>query len=257
MLIRVFGGIVKIEKYSGKTVCIGAQIFNWRYSLIPQLANTLKSVVSFLYRIAHLMAENNRLLRTSFALGFIPLVVGLMIFFSWWAGKAWFLTNIHSLETAGLLWIPIAAFMALMGIFTTMLYLWKSRKNRAAVLKALAALFLIFANIPALFWVLDRQEQIDHRAYVRVYNKTGSDISAITISNAIYTAQLDGINHGDYETVYFYPDYNEFESGESPKPVIMTMSWNGDNVTITLPDIYMGECVRLAINQTMKAEIID
>ncbi|TXI71247.1 MAG: hypothetical protein E6Q41_00470 [Cyclobacteriaceae bacterium] len=201
------------------------------------------------------MSENHRPLHRAFLLGLIPSVVGLLIFFSWWAGKAWFLTNFPKLETIGLLWIPVATVIALIAIVYAGVYLLRAEKNILSVIKTLSAIAFIFLNIPVLLWVLDMQEHIDHRAYIRICNQTGLDFSDLSVENYLYTAQPGSLKNGKCETTYFYPNYNEAESGANPETVILTIFMSGHKTKIIMPRIYKGECREVIVNQDFKAEL--
>lgn len=197
------------------------------------------------------MTEKQKL-RATFVLGLVPLLGGLTIFFWWWIGKAWFLTDLNWLETAGFFWIPIAGFMGVLGIIIGIICLWQAKGRIASIAKALVALAIILMNIPALVWVLDMQQHIDYRAYVRIYNQSGEDFSSVTINNSLYTRQFGALENNDHKTGYFYPNYKEFDSNYDMEEVKLTLINGTKERIIVMPEVYKGTCEKFVIDSSFK-----
>jgi hypothetical protein len=200
------------------------------------------------------MTSDEKLIKATCLLGLIPLTVGLSIFLSWWVGKAWFLTTLHKLEHWGFIWTLISIPLGLAGLFTGLIYLSKtSDKDRK---KGLFGLFCVFVNIPVLIWILNTQGDIEKRAYVRVYNKTDSDLKSLAIANSLFTESFKSLANNDHRTGYFYPNYDEFDS-DAPQieEVILTIQTNKEEKRIILPAIYKGECLQIFIDRNFKVEV--
>jgi hypothetical protein len=191
---------------------------------------------------------------TTYALGLIPLMGGLGIFFTWWIAKAWFLTTLHDLELYGFLWVFISTVLAFGGLLTGMIYLATAGKKN--VMKGVLAILCVLINIPAVFWVLEKQHDIEQRAYVRIYNESNIMVEFVTVTNSLYTEHLGAIAPNDYETGYMYPNYDEFDSGTSEvEPVLLTVVVGDETKKIVLPMLYKGFCHTLVLDSTF--QIVD
>lgn len=201
------------------------------------------------------MTTNDKLIRATFFLGLIPLTVGLFIFFSWWTGKAWFLITYFNLEKMGLLWILISILLGLAGLLTGLIFLFKS--FRTSLGKALLGLFCVLINIPALIWVGNKQDDVAQRAYIRVYNKTDSDLRWVTIENTIFIESFNALSKDDFKAGYFYPNYDEWDvsSAWEIEDVILTIRTDKEVKRIIMPTVYKGDCIKLSINKEFKIEV--
>ena len=129
------------------------------------------------------MTTEEKLIRTTYFLGLIPLIVGLLIFFIWWTGKAWFLVTMHRLEEYGFLWVLISLPIGLMGLLTAGGYILKTYKTNLK--KGIIGLLCVLINIPALLWVIKTQNDIEQRTYTRIYNKTAENFKEVVIENSV------------------------------------------------------------------------
>ena len=200
------------------------------------------------------MTTDEKLIRATYFLGLIPLTVGLSIFFSWWIGKALFLTTFHKLENWGFLWTLISIPLGVVGLLTGLIYLFKT--GRTNLKKGLFGLSCVLINIPILIWVLNTQGDIDQRAYVRVYNRTDSDFKSLTIKNSLFTESFNALANNDYKTGYFYPNYDEFDSNAPEiEEVILTIETGKEEKRMIVPAIYKGECLKVFIDKEFKIEV--
>jgi hypothetical protein len=201
------------------------------------------------------MTTNNKLIRATFLLGLVPLTVGLSIFFSWWTGKAWFLTTYSKLETMGFLWVLVSIPLGLAGLLTGLIFLFKAFKTNLG--KGLLGLFCVLINIPVLNWVDNKQVDVDQRAYVGVYNKTDSNFRWLTIENSLFIESFNTLSKGDYKTGYFYPNYDEWDISRAREieDVILTIRTDKDVKRIIMPTIYKGDCLKLFIDKEFKIEV--
>jgi hypothetical protein len=199
------------------------------------------------------MATDEKLIKATYLLGLIPLAVGLTIFISWWVGKAWFVTTLHGLEGFGLAWILISIPLGVAGLVTGLIYLFRNFKTNFK--NGLFALSCVLINIPTVEWVVNMQDKIDQRAYVRIYNNTSFDFASATIQNSRYTENYNSINASDYKTGYFYPNYDWLDSTPVFEKVILKIETKGKTKEYNLPDTYRGECLKVYINAGLKIEI--
>jgi hypothetical protein len=200
------------------------------------------------------MTADEKSITATYFLGLVPLTVGLSIFLFWWLGKVWFLTTYHELETWGLFWVYISFLLGLMGLVNSLIYL--SDHFKTDLKKGLFGLFCVLINIPVLIWIIDKQSDIDKRAYVRFYNNSGSDFNSLTIANSLYKERITSVESNDYQTGYFYPNYDEWDSGMSEfEDTVLTIEKDNEEKKIILPAIYKGECLKVFINNEFKIDI--
>lgn len=192
--------------------------------------------------------------RVTYLLGLTPLVVGLSIFFSWWIGKAWFLVTLHILEGYGFIWILISIPIGLGGLITAIVYLFQSSKQNLT--KGIGGLLCVLINIPALIWVVNKQADIEQRAYVRIFNQTGNDFTELTIENSSSKGEYKSLNKENDRTAYFYPKYlnGDFESVPLVDTVRLVIKTQNETRTIEVPEIYKGECINIAVNKEFNVE---
>jgi hypothetical protein len=200
------------------------------------------------------MTTQTKLIRTTYFLGLIPLFVGLSIFFGWWIGKAWFLVTLHRLEGYGFIWILISIPLGLGGLITAIVYLFQvTREN---LIKGFGGLFCVLINVPALMWIIDKQNDIEKRAYVRIFNQTGIDFTELTIENSSSKGDYRFLNKDDNKTAYFYPKYlnGDFESVPLVDSVRLVVRTENGVRTIVVPEIYKSECISIVVDKEFNIE---
>jgi hypothetical protein len=195
------------------------------------------------------MTSKNKMIRATYLLGLIPLVVGLSIFFSWWIAKAWFLVTLHRLEGYGFIWILVSIPIGIAGLITAIVYLVQSSKEN--LIKGIAGLLCVLVNIPALIWVIEKQNDIEQRAYVRILNKSDIDFDELTIKNLSSKGEYKSLSNNDDKTEYFYPKYlnGDFDSVPLVDSVRLVIKTQNDTKTIDVPEIYKGECIRIVVDK--------
>ncbi len=136
-----------------------------------------------------------------------------------------------------------------MGLLTGGTYLYKTFKTN--LVKGLVGLFCVLVNIPALGWVLKTQDDIERRAYVRIYNKTGIDLKELTIENSDNKRLIKTLDKEDSKTRFFCPKYlnGEFDSSPIVDQVRLTIKTDNEKKIIEVPTIYKGECVEVIIDE--------
>src|SRR5690349_11360922 len=201
------------------------------------------------------MTTNKKIIIATYLLGLIPLTVGLSIFFSWWIGRAWYLTTFERLEFFGFFWIPIAFVLGLAGLCTGLFYLSDNFKTDPK--KGIIGLLCVLINIPAVIWVMDKQKDIDQRAYVRIHNHTGCDFKWMTMDNSLFIESINVLRNGDRKTGYFYPNYDEWEISFVPprEDDILTIRTDDEVKRIVMPGIPKACGVELYIDEQFRIEV--
>ena len=200
------------------------------------------------------MAKGTKLIRIAYLLGLIPLIGGLLIFFTWWIGKALFLVTLHRLEGYGFIWILISIPLGLGGLITAMVYLVQGFREN--LVKGVGGLFSVLINIPALMWIVEKQADIEKRAYVRIYNQTGNNFTALTIENSSSQGEYRSLDKENSKTTYFYPMYlnGDFDSVPLIDTVRLEITTADEVRTIVVPEIYKGECVSIIVHKEFDIE---
>lgn len=201
------------------------------------------------------MTSVKKLIRATYLLGLIPLSVGLLIFFTWWIGKAWFLVTIQRLEVYCFFWILISIPIGLAGLTTAVIYLVKTFKTNLA--KGLIGLLCVLINIPVLIWVVNTQSDIEKRAYVKIDNQSESDFRELTIGNSTSKQQFHSLDKDDSKIKYFYPKYlnGEFDSVPIVDQVILTIKTDKEEKTIYVPAIYQGENAKITVDREFNIKV--
>jgi hypothetical protein len=201
------------------------------------------------------MTSERKLIRITYFLALIPLIVGLSIFFAWWIGKAFYLVRLHRLEGYGFIWILISIPLGMAGLITAIVYLSRAPKKNLII--GLGGLFCVLFNVPALMWIIEKQSDIEQRAYVRVFNKSEIDFSEFTIENSSSIEEYGPLDKGDSKTSYFYPKYlnGDFESVPMVDTVKIVIRIQDDIKTIYPPEIYKGQCVKMVVDSGFNLEI--
>jgi len=200
------------------------------------------------------MTTETKLIRTTYFLGLVPLSVGLSIFFAWWIGKAWYLVTLHRLEGYGFIWILISIPLGLGGLITAIVYLFRVSKEN--LIKGLGGLFCVLVNVPALMWIIDKQNDIEKRAYVRIFNQTEIDFTELTIENSSSKGEYISLNKDDNKTAYFYPKYlnGDFDSVPLVDTVRLVIRTENGLRTIVVPEIHKGECISMGVDKEFDIE---
>lgn len=111
--------------------------------------------------------------------GLTPLIIGNLIFFIWWFARGCFAVDFNFLEDVGFFWILISIPVAILGIFSALIFFIY---NLTKYIKhSLFAFFIILINIPVLNLILIKEHEINSRAYLKIYNETSIDILDLAI----------------------------------------------------------------------------
>lgn len=137
--------------------------------------------------------------------GMLTLSVGLIIFFSWWAARAFYAVDLDGLEVLGLYWVSISLILALAGLVFISVF---CVSNFPKFIKSSLFIYgLILINIPVLYLVLQKQDEISKRVYLKVINETSRDSLDICVSCKGYQQSLGQLNKNEPTINHYLPQY--------------------------------------------------
>lgn len=186
--------------------------------------------------------------------GLIPLTVGLLIFFIWWAAKPLFLQDLYEFKLYGFCWILISIVIVTIGFVLIGIFLF--RNSWAYYRYASIGALVLLVNIPAVFGVILKADDISNRAYVRIYNET-NDLIVVSFKDLTFTKKLGAIANDENLTTYFYPTYLGEGMDSTPKydSVKVTIISETKMAQEYLPVIYLEECFSIRIDSSLKMKV--
>ncbi len=197
--------------------------------------------------------KNKILYKIGLLCGLIPLTVGLFIFFSWWTTRAFFAFDLHSFETYGFLWTLVSIPIATLGLLLLTIFAFKNYSN--FIRQSILGLCLILVNIPIAYWVLVKQADLEKRAYVKIYYKSGVvNLSELKLKSNYFEKNIGELECLTSKVFYFYPKYINERSGDSypevePVTLILKTNKHGQTIELNLPRIDKGQCTKLYIDK--------
>lgn len=199
--------------------------------------------------------KNNIIFKIGTAIGLLTLTVGLGIFLIWWGARAVFAVDFYKLESYGFIWILISVPLATIGLILSFIYLAKNHKND--FMKSILGIAIILINIPIAYWVLNKQADIENRAYLQI-NYDGADyMSSVKLEGDYFEKTIGSLKFQDSKVVYYYPEYvneNHRDSYAAIKPIKLKLINKDLNrkIELTLPHINKGECKKINIDKDYK-----
>jgi hypothetical protein len=198
--------------------------------------------------------NKNILLKIGYLCGLVPLIIGMSIFFTWWIARAWFAIDINSLEPYGILWIIISVPIAIIGLLIIFYFLIKNYKDKLKLKLSIGGLFIILINIPSVYWILNKQADLDRRAYIKFYNNTKNDNIELIIKGSDFSKKIGSFDDSESIVDYYYPKYlSDIHESVPIVDIVMLLvkSKLGTKILI-LPAMYKGECRNLYLNKEFK-----
>jgi hypothetical protein len=165
--------------------------------------------------------KNKNLYKVGLLSGLVPLAVGLFIFFTWWAARAFWAIDLNKFESYGFMWIIISIPVALVGLILLAFFLVRNYPNN--IKESIFAFGLILLNIPTAYWVLGKQAAIDERAYIKIYNKTKQDDIELTLKSSDFEIKLGKFSDNETMVDNYSPKYIN-ERGSESYPTIDTVT---------------------------------
>jgi hypothetical protein len=196
--------------------------------------------------------KNKILYKIGLLCGLIPLTVGLFIFFAWWTARAFFAFDLHSFEAYGFLWTLISIPVASTGLLLLTIFALKNYPN--FLRQSLIGLLLVLANIPTAYLVLLKQADLETRAYIKIYYKSGVvNLSELKLKSNYFEKDIGELDCLDSKVFYYYPKYINERGGDSYpviEPVTLTLKTKHEQIIeLKLPRIDKGDCRKLYIDK--------
>jgi hypothetical protein len=144
--------------------------------------------------------------------GLVPLIGGLLIFFTWWIARDSFAFDFKQLVGIGFFWIIISVLIAFGGLFLIAIFSFLNFPKYSR--HSLIVVVIILLNIPTALYILDRQEVIHKRAYIKITNKTQNDMDVFFVypNNVFY---FGNVVSDKSKVNYFVPDcYIDYPNDE-------------------------------------------
>jgi hypothetical protein len=185
--------------------------------------------------------------------GLVPLIVGLFIFFTWWTARSLYAIDLRDFESFGFLWLMTSAFIATCGLIIIGYSLADNYPKY--LLNHIWGFIIILINIPTVYLIIEKQSDLETRAYLKIYNKTKQDNVEISLKGSDFEKKLGTFSDNETLVDYYFPKYID-ERGNDSYPTIdqVTLIVKGKFKThyFTLPSIDKGQCSKLYIDKDFK-----
>ncbi len=165
--------------------------------------------------------------------GLVPLIIGLLIFFTWWLARAFFAIDLDNFEGYGFFWIFISVPIATLGLLLLIIFLFKNSTN--FIKQSILGLLLVLINIPTAYWILKKQGDLGERAYIKIQNNTKQDNVELTLTASYFEKKLGTLNDTKSLVDYYSPGYLK-NTGSSIYPMIdsVTLIVKGNFPTLSI-----------------------
>ncbi len=182
--------------------------------------------------------------------GLVPLIVGSFIFFTWWTARSLYAIDLRDFESFGFLWLMTSSIIATSGLLIIGFNLIENYPKYIG--NHIWGFIIILINIPTVYFILEKQSDIETRAYLKIYNKTKQENVKILLKGSDFVKKLGTLNNGEALVDYYFPKYVDDNSNDSyPTIDKVTLIVKEKHTThyITLPNIEKGQCEILYINK--------
>jgi len=175
-------------------------------------------------------------------LGGLTLLIGTAIFLIWWVARHWFAISLIDFEVYGFIWILIAIPIALIGLFLILFTIGNNYPKFCW--KTIGSLILILANIPTLYFILEKHSDLDTRAYFKLINRSNVNDIELSMSASTFQKEIGVLNHSESTVNYFYPKYlnDRRESVRLVDTVTIIIRTPEKIIRSGLPNTYKGSC---------------
>lgn len=189
------------------------------------------------------------LLNTSWNIGLIAFAGGWTIFLLWAGGRyigAW---DFDILVFIGFYWLIIFFWLACFGLLLLIVYSIINRKNLHR--KILSAGILLLINIPSVIIILPTQSKIGRKVFVKLTNKTGSEILDVKLQGNLKSWDIGNISNNASKVFNYNPPYWNYDARlyQKPDSLQLILKRKGAIDTIGFPVMKMGECRHLTIDK--------
>jgi len=183
--------------------------------------------------------------------GILTLSVGVGIFLLWWMARAWFAIQLSILEHYGVIWLIVSLPIALIGLSASVVVI--ASNSNLYLRRTFVPLIIILLNIPAVYIVLSLQSEIAERAYFKLQNESGHDLTDLKITSKSFNKEIGSLKVGASLVDYYLPKYLSHPGESVPQIEELTLEFTlGESVHIQ-PIPY---CTRIKIDKNLKLEKI-
>ena len=163
------------------------------------------------------------LLKISFLCGLAPLSLGFALFLVWWISRAYFAIDAYRIEKQMYGWIIISVPIAVVGLLCLISYYARDSSSR---IRSLGGLLLILMNIPSLFFIAEKQDEIKQRAYLKICNEGLTDFYDVKIMASDVKIDIGDLARLSSKVMCYQPkDISaQFENSNPPLDTIRLMS---------------------------------
>ncbi len=135
-------------------------------------------------------------IKIGYIIGFLPLIIGSIVFFTWYFTQADFLIS------TGLIIIPVFLIICMIGLILIIRLFFINNQFR---IKAILPMLVILLNIPVAYGYISWAEIVLRRVYVVIENKSTMKLDSLVIDGRNESKFIGEINPETTRTVYFYP----------------------------------------------------
>jgi hypothetical protein len=193
--------------------------------------------------------KNPALIKNVIILSTITLIVGILLFSTWWFARALFAYNIESFFAIALGWSFFSIGCSLFMVALTIIYIARNRKLKLS--NAWSALILILVNYIAFYLITELYATIEQRAYFKIINGSGLDITSIKVKTSTFEKQIENLNQNQSTVVSFQPCYIVHPNDDSVD-IVDSVFVHITTVETTrmaiLPEMMKGDCESFEIS---------
>jgi len=160
--------------------------------------------------------KTKNFLKISFLCGIAPLSLGFALFLAWWVSRAYFAIDAYRIEQYMYGWFIISVPVAIVGLLFLISYYSKDSSSK---IRSLGVLLLILMNIPSLFFILEKQEEIKKRAYLKISNEGLSDFYDVKIVASDVELKIGDLLRSSSKVVCYQPKDIDTQFDDSNPPL--------------------------------------
>ena len=194
--------------------------------------------------------KNKLVFKIGIFCGLLTMTVGIFIFLTWWAARAFFAIDLDNFEVYGFLWGMISFPIAGLGLILVTFVFIRNFRNHLKT--TISGLILILTNLPILYGILVSQAELEKRAYIKIYNKGTFDLTEITLKGSDFENDIGSLDCLTSTVTFYYPKYldeRDRDSYPTIEPVKLMVTDKLGYQTFILPRIDKGQCKKLYIDK--------
>jgi hypothetical protein len=171
------------------------------------------------------------------------------LFLTWWLSRELFANNIESFLSVAMGWTFFSFGCTLFTVPLTIIYMIRNRHSK--LFKAWSSLILIMVNYLSFYLIADLHHTIQQRAYFKIFNLSGADITSIKFKASTFEEEIENLNRNKYTIVSFQPYYivhlND-DSVDIVNTVFVHITTAETTRIALLPEMMKGDCESFQIS---------